>query len=100
MTIRAIDTLRNCSAIVAEDTRRTRQLLTHFGIVVRCLERLDVHAKEKDVAGWVERLVAGESVALVTDAGTPTVSDPGQALVEAAVGAGARVVPVPGASAV
>jgi 16S rRNA (cytidine1402-2'-O)-methyltransferase len=100
MTLRAIETLRTCDAIVAEDTRRTRQLLAHFGISVRCLERLDVHAKAKDVARWVRRLSAGEGVALVTDAGTPTVSDPGQALVDAALLAGTRVVPVPGASAV
>jgi 16S rRNA (cytidine1402-2'-O)-methyltransferase len=100
MTIRAIETLRTCDAVVAEDTRRTRQLLTHFAIPVRCPERLDAHATGKDVARWVQRLGAGESVALVTDAGTPTVSDPGQALIEAAIEAGARVVPVPGASAV
>jgi 16S rRNA (cytidine1402-2'-O)-methyltransferase len=97
---RALDTLRGCDRVVAEDTRRTRQLLTHFGIAGRLVERLDEHASPRDVARVAERLVAGERVVLVTDAGTPGVSDPGEALVEAAIEAGVRVVPIPGPSAV
>jgi len=97
---RAIETLRECDRVLAEDTRRTRQLLAHFGIGGKPVERFDAHATARDVARAVEALAAGERVALATDAGTPSVSDPGGQLVEAAIEAGARVVPVPGASAV
>ncbi len=100
MTVRAVETLRTCEAVLAEDTRRTRHLLTHFGVAGKSLERLDAHATARDVARLVQRLEAGERLALVTDAGTPGVSDPGQRLIDAAVGAGVRVVPIPGASAV
>ena len=96
---RALDTLRACDRILAEDTRRTRQLLTHFGIRAR-VERLDAHAREQNLTGVVARLCAGESMALVTDAGTPGVSDPGEALVEEAIRHSVRVVPIPGPSAV
>jgi 16S rRNA (cytidine1402-2'-O)-methyltransferase len=100
LTARAIETLRLCDRVLAEDTRRTRQLLSHLGIAGKTVERLDAHASEGDVSRAAERLLAGESVALVTDAGTPGVSDPGERLVEAAIAAGVRVVPIPGASAV
>jgi 16S rRNA (cytidine1402-2'-O)-methyltransferase len=100
VTARAVETLRACDRVLAEDTRRTRQLLTHLGITGKPVERLDAHAGERDVARVVERLGQSERVALVTDAGTPGVSDPGEALVRAAIDAGAAVVPIPGASAV
>lgn len=100
VTARAIETLRACDRVVAEDTRRTRQLLTHLGIAGKPVDRLDAHASDADCARVVEKLVAGERVALVTDAGTPGVSDPGERVVEAAVAAGVPVVPIPGASAV
>ncbi len=100
ITARALDTLRACERIVAEDTRRTRQLLSHFGIAGKKVDRLDAHASPRDVARVAGLLAGGESVAVVTDAGTPGVSDPGEALVEAAIAAGARVVPIPGPSAV
>jgi 16S rRNA (cytidine1402-2'-O)-methyltransferase len=100
LTARAIETLGSSDRIVAEDTRRTRQLLSHLGITGKPIERLDAHAGEHDVARVVARLEEGERVALVTDAGTPGVSDPGEALVEAAIAVGATVVPIPGASAV
>ncbi len=100
VTARAVETLRACDRVLAEDTRRTRQLLTHLGIAGKPVERLDAHAGQRDVARVVERLAASERVALVTDAGTPGVSDPGEALVRAALDAGATVVPIPGASAV
>ncbi len=100
VTARAVETLRACDRVLAEDTRRTRQLLTHLGIAGKPVERLDAHAGERDVARVVERLAQSERVALVTDAGTPGVSDPGEALVRAAIDAGAAVVPIPGASAV
>jgi 16S rRNA (cytidine1402-2'-O)-methyltransferase len=97
---RAIETLRAADVIAAEDTRRTRALLTHFGIVGKTVEALHAHSEAKDVERLVEKLAAGESVAFVTDAGTPAVSDPGGALVRAAIEAGVRVVPIPGPSAV
>ncbi|WP_395625172.1 16S rRNA (cytidine(1402)-2'-O)-methyltransferase [Thermomonas sp.] len=95
---RALDTLKTVSAVCAEDTRHTRQLLSHFG-VDRPLVALHEH-NEGDAAGpLVARLLAGESLALVSDAGTPLVSDPGFRLVRAAREAGIAVSPVPGASA-
>jgi 16S rRNA (cytidine1402-2'-O)-methyltransferase len=100
MTFRAVETLRACDFIAAEDTRRTRQLLSHFAITGKPLERLDAHATEGQVARLVGRLAEGQSGGLVTDAGTPSVSDPGEMLVRAAIAAGARIVPIPGASAV
>lgn len=92
---RAQETLRGVSAICAEDTRHTRQLLSYFGI-----EQSLVALHEHNEAGLAERIVArlqaGESLALVSDAGTPLVSDPGFRLVAAARAAGIRVSPVPG----
>jgi 16S rRNA (cytidine1402-2'-O)-methyltransferase len=96
---RALDTLRAVDAICAEDTRHTRHLLAHFG-VEKPLLALHEH-NEAEVAGrLVARMVAGESLALVSDAGTPLVSDPGFRLVRAAREAGLRVSPVPGPSAI
>jgi 16S rRNA (cytidine1402-2'-O)-methyltransferase len=100
LTLRAIDTLRAVDRVAAEDTRRARGLLSHLGITGKPLDRLDANASEGDVARMVGLLSEGASVALVTDAGTPVVSDPGTALVAAAARAGVRVVPIPGASAV
>jgi 16S rRNA (cytidine1402-2'-O)-methyltransferase len=97
---RAAETLRAAARVAAEDTRRTRGLLTHLGISGKPIDRLDAHASAHDVARLVEHLVRGEDVALVTDAGTPVVSDPGTELVRAAAEAGVRVVPIPGPSAV
>jgi len=100
LTLRGIETLRAVDRIVAEDTRRTRGLLSHLGISGKAVDRLDANAEAHDVARTVAHLEAGESVALCTDAGTPIVSDPGTALVRAAIAVGATVVPIPGASAV
>jgi 16S rRNA (cytidine1402-2'-O)-methyltransferase len=100
VTLRAVETLRTCDRIAAEDTRRTRALLSHLGIGGKPVDALHAHSSEKEIGRLVRRLGEGESIALVTDAGTPVVSDPGAALVRAAVEAGARVVPIPGPSAV
>jgi 16S rRNA (cytidine1402-2'-O)-methyltransferase len=100
VTFRAAETLRSCDLVVAEDTRRTRQLLTHLGITGKRLERLEAHASPRDLERLVERMLAGERVALVTDAGTPGVSDPGEQAIGAAIAAGVQVVPIPGPSAV
>ena len=100
ITVRAADTLRSVDRVVAEDTRRTRTLLTHLGVDGKPLTSLEAHAGPQDVARVVTWLSDGQSVALVTDAGMPSVSDPGSALVRAADEAGIRVVPIPGPSAV
>lgn len=99
LTRRAEGVLAGASRILAEDTRRTRVLLEHLGLR-RPLTSLHAHneaARSQEVLGWLD---AGEDVALVSDAGMPLVSDPGERLVKAAAEAGHRVVPVPGASAV
>jgi 16S rRNA (cytidine1402-2'-O)-methyltransferase len=95
---RALETLKAVAAICAEDTRHTRQLLAHFG-VDKPLVALHEHNEGEAAAPLVARLLAGESLALVSDAGTPLVSDPGFRLVRAAREAGIAVSPVPGASA-
>ena len=95
---RAQQVLRGVDAVCAEDTRHTRQLLAHFGIE-RPLVALHEHNEGEFAQRLVVRLQAGESLALVSDAGTPLVSDPGYRLVRAAREAGLRVSPVPGACA-
>ena len=96
---RAAEVLRTVDVVVAEDTHRTRTLLAHVGARPADLLSLPAFDEEGRVERVVSRLAGGASVALVTDAGTPGVSDPGTRLVEAAWGAGAKVVPVPGPSA-
>ena len=95
---RAQQVLREVAAICAEDTRRSGQLLAHFGISTP-LVALHEHNEQQLAGRLVARLLAGESLALVSDAGTPLVSDPGYRLVRAARQAGVRVSPVPGPSA-
>lgn len=92
---RALDTLRAVAAVCAEDTRRTRQLLAHFGLE-KPLLALHEHNEAQLADTLVARLLAGDSLALVSDAGTPLVSDPGFRLVRAARAAGVRVSPLPG----
>ena len=96
---RAQEVLRAADAVCAEDTRHTRQLLSHFGIE-RPLLALHEHNEEAMAQRVVARLEAGETLALVSDAGTPRVSDPGFRAVRAARAAGIRVSPVPGPSAI
>lgn len=97
-TFRAVRILGTVSVIACEDTRRTRVLLDHYGI--RCpLVSYHEHNEAQRARELLSRLEAGESVALVSDAGTPLISDPGYRLVAAAVEAGIPVVPVPGVSA-
>ncbi|HEX8789483.1 MAG TPA: 16S rRNA (cytidine(1402)-2'-O)-methyltransferase [Polyangiaceae bacterium] len=100
VTRRAVETLGACDVVLVEDTRRTRQLLTHLGIAGKEVQRFDAHASDADVQRVLAKLAEGANVAVVTDAGTPGVSDPGEKLVEAAVAAGVKVVPIPGPSAV
>ncbi|MBW8827029.1 MAG: 16S rRNA (cytidine(1402)-2'-O)-methyltransferase [Acidobacteria bacterium] len=97
---RAVQTLAEADLVVCEDTRRTGRLLESAGVRAKRLLAVHEHNEASQVAGVVERLVAGELVAVVTDAGTPGVSDPGERLVLAAVEAGIEVRVVPGPSAV
>jgi len=99
ITLRAIEVLKSASVIAAEDTRVTRVLLNHFGIKTRVLA-VHEHNERNAADGLVNLLQQGDSVALVTDAGTPAVSDPGAVVVNAVRRAGFTVIPVPGASAV
>ena len=98
LSARAVETLRTVDAILAEDTRHTRALLHHFEIHTP-LEAHHEHNEAATTPSLVSRLQMGARLALVSDAGTPLLSDPGARLVHAAVAGGVPVVPVPGASA-
>ena len=98
VTLRALRILREVSVIAAEDTRRTSRLLQHYSISTPTTS-LHAHNEDGKTPSLIDRLGRGESVALVSDAGTPVVSDPGARLVAAAHAAGVRVEPVPGPSA-
>jgi 16S rRNA (cytidine1402-2'-O)-methyltransferase len=97
-SFRAVDVLRSVNAVLAEDTRHTRHLLDRYDIRVPAVAYHE-HNEAKATPGIVARLTRGESLALVSDAGTPLVSDPGDRLVRAAIEAGIEIVPIPGASA-
>jgi 16S rRNA (cytidine1402-2'-O)-methyltransferase len=99
LTARAAELLRQVPVVAAEDTRRSQGLLSHLGAHPR-LVSFHAHSPDKRIGSLLERLEAGDDVALVSDAGTPGVSDPGTELVAAARAAGVRVVPIPGVSAV
>jgi 16S rRNA (cytidine1402-2'-O)-methyltransferase len=96
---RAVRTLEASDVICCEDTRRTRELLSHAGITQKRLLSLNEHNEAERIEGVLARVRIGELVAVVSDAGTPGVSDPGGRLIKAAVGAGLNVEAVPGANA-
>ena len=98
VTFRALRILREVAVIAAEDTRRTSRLLQHYSISTPTTS-LHEHNEGARIPHLLARLAAGESIALVSDAGTPSISDPGALLVAAAHAAGRKVVPVPGPSA-
>lgn len=98
ITGRALRVLRSVTVIAAEDTRRTTHLLAHYAITTPTTS-LHEHNEASKGGTLVTRLMRGESVALVSDAGTPTVSDPGARLIAAALDAGIKVEPIPGPSA-
>ncbi|MDY6953923.1 MAG: 16S rRNA (cytidine(1402)-2'-O)-methyltransferase [Thermodesulfobacteriota bacterium] len=98
ITLRAIRTLREVDVIAAEDTRHSRKLLSHYDIATPLVSYHD-HNKEKRTPELLKRLQGGTSIALVTDAGTPSISDPGHYLVREAIAQSLPVVPIPGASA-
>lgn len=99
ITMRALRVLKEVDCIAAEDTRHSRKLLTHYGIATPLTSYHD-HVERAKAPRLVERLKAGESIALISDAGTPGIADPGYRLVRAAIDAGLRVVPIPGPSVV
>lgn len=98
VTLRALEVLAGCDLLACEDTRMTARLLTRYGISARTIAYTE-HNAAREGPRLVARIQAGEAVALVSDAGTPLMSDPGERLVAAAIAAGVTVHPVPGASA-
>lgn len=98
MSFRAVEVLSSAALVVAEDTRHSRRLLDHYQITTRCAPYHE-HNEARETPRLVKRLLDGETIALITDAGTPLLSDPGARLVAAAIDAGIPVVPIPGASA-
>lgn len=99
MTHRAVEVLSSAALIIAEDTRHSRRLLDHYKISTP-LKSYHEHNEAQETPKLVARLRAGDSIALISDAGTPLISDPGSRLVAAAVEANLSVVPIPGASSV
>ena len=98
MTYRGVEVLRSVDLILAEDTRTSRVLLQHYGIDTP-LQSYHIFNEHQTVAGLVERLLSGTTIAVITDAGTPGISDPGFLLVREAVKAGVEVDCLPGATA-
>lgn len=99
ITLRALETLKIVDAIAAEDTRHSSGLLSHFGIAKKLIA-VHEHNEQQSAAKLLMQLKNGENIALITDAGTPAVSDPGAIVVKIVREAGIKVVPIPGASAV
>ena len=99
ISLRALDVLTGADTVAAEDTRNSAHLLTHHGITAKRLLALHQHNERGAAAKVIALLAQGQSVALVTDAGTPAVSDPGALVVEEVRAAGYRVIPIPGANA-
>lgn len=98
ITLRALETLKHVDVVLSEDTRVTKKLLAHFEITTPTLSCHE-HTEKGKLAQMIARLQAGESMALVTDAGTPGLSDPGNVLVSLALEAEIPVIPIPGVSA-
>ncbi len=98
ISFRAIETLKQVDLIAAEDTRHVKMLLQHYGITNKLIA-LHQHNEDRAAVGLLEKLQAGQSIALVSDAGTPLLSDPGMPLVKLVKEAGLDVVPIPGACA-
>ena len=100
MSQRAIETLKNADLIVAEDTRRTINLLKHLGIEKKRMTSFDRHAEKRKTPYIIAELKEGKNVALVSDSGTPGINDPGEYLIKESINAGIQVSPVPGPSAI
>jgi len=100
ITLRALDVLAGADVVAAEDTRNTSHLLQHHGIHAKQLIAVHQHNERGAAEKMVASIQSGQSIAFVSDAGTPAVSDPGALLVKAVLAAGLRVIPIPGPSAV
>jgi 16S rRNA (cytidine1402-2'-O)-methyltransferase len=98
MTNRGTEVLKSVSVVVAEDTRHSRTLMNHLGVTTPMIAYHE-HNEARESPRLVRRMIEGESIALISDAGTPLLSDPGARLVAAALAADLRVIPIPGASA-
>ncbi|MFT3743858.1 MAG: 16S rRNA (cytidine(1402)-2'-O)-methyltransferase [Pyrinomonadaceae bacterium] len=98
ITLRALETLRTVDLIACEDTRHTRNLLNHFRISNKTVSYHE-HNEQERAEEFVDRLAAGENIAVVSDAGTPGICDPGFRIVQRASESGVKVVPIPGAAA-
>jgi len=98
ITFRAVETLKQVDLIVCEDTRQTKKLLDHYKIKKQLLS-FHQHSNEKKLQGLIDKIKKGQSIAYVSDAGTPNISDPGGKLVEVAFEAGIKTIPIPGPSA-
>jgi 16S rRNA (cytidine1402-2'-O)-methyltransferase len=98
ITFRALEVLKKVDLIAAEDTRHSKRLLSHYALTTPMIS-LHEHNEQQRIVTIVERLQAGESIALISDAGTPLISDPGARIVSAVIAAGFNVTPVPGACA-
>lgn len=99
ITMRAIETLKQVDVIAAEDTRHTTGLLNHFGISKKLIA-VHEHNEQQSAQLLLQRIQQGEHIALITDAGTPGISDPGAVVVDVLIAQGVKVVPIPGPSAV
>jgi len=100
ITIRALSILKNCNLIACEDTRVTKKLLSSYKIKSKNLVSLHEHSSKQKLIFLIDKIRKGESVALVSDAGTPVISDPGIKLIVLAINNGIKVTPIPGPSAV
>ena len=98
LTFRAVETLKSVHCIFAEDTRTSKKLINHYDIDTKLYSYHD-HSSEKEIARLLDILKDQKDVALISDAGTPTISDPGYSLIRECVSEGIDVVPIPGASA-
>ncbi|MFH1749612.1 MAG: 16S rRNA (cytidine(1402)-2'-O)-methyltransferase [bacterium] len=99
ITLRALDTLKSVDLVLCEDTRVSRKLLSHYNISTR-VESLHAHTNPEKISRIIHQITTGTNAALISDAGTPTISDPGSLLLEAAWQAKIKIVPIPGPSAV
>ena len=98
ISFRAVETLKKVNCIFAEDTRTSKKLINHYGIDTKLYSYHD-HSSEKEIARLLDILKDHKDVALISDAGTPTISDPGYSLIRQCINEGIEVIPIPGASA-